>query len=62
MIEAAKLAPRWDPTLKALYEREEQRSDHNCATLAVARKLVARLLAVDKRHSQFRQTHTAPQT
>ena len=61
LIEAAKLAPRWDPTLKALYDREEQRGDHNRATLAVARKLVARLLAVDRRHSQFQRTRDASQ-
>jgi transposase len=50
LIEAAKLAPRWNPQLAELHERELKRGggDRNRATLAVARKLVAYLLAVDK--------------
>ena len=47
-IEAAKLAPRWNPQLAALHAREAERGHRNRATLAVARKLVAYLLAVDK--------------
>jgi transposase len=47
LIEAAKLAPRWNPQLRAVYERELQRGPRNRATLAVARKLVAYLWAVD---------------
>jgi transposase len=54
LVEAAKLAPRWNPPLANLYERER---DHgaNCnqATLAVARKLVAYLLCVDKSGKRF---------
>ena len=53
LIEAAKLAPRWNPELAALYERELQRGNRNRATLAVARRLVAYLLAVDKRGTDF---------
>ncbi len=49
LIEAAKLAPRWNPQLAALHARELERGHRNRATLAVARKLVAYLLAVDKR-------------
>lgn len=48
LIEAAKLAPRWNPQLAALHARELERGNRNRATLAVARKLVAYLLAVDK--------------
>ena len=36
-----------------LHERELQRGDRNRATLAVARKLVAYLLAVDKSGKRF---------
>jgi hypothetical protein len=48
LIEAAKLAPRWNPQLAALHARELERGHRNRATLQVARKLVAYLLAVDK--------------
>ena len=48
LIEAAKLAPRWNQQLAAVHEQELTRGDRNRATLAVARKLVAYLYAVDK--------------
>jgi transposase len=48
LIEAAKLAPRWNPALLAVHERELKRGNRNRATLAVARKLAAYLLAVDR--------------
>jgi len=53
LIEAAKLAPRWNPQLAALYARELARGNRNRATLAVARKLVKYILAVDRRESDF---------
>lgn len=53
LIEAAKIAPRWNPQLAALHERESARGNRNRATLAVARKLVAYLLAVDKSAQPF---------
>jgi transposase len=53
LIEAAKLAPRWNPQLAALHELELARGNRNRATLAVARKLVAYLLAVDKSAKPF---------
>jgi len=59
LIEAAKLAPRWNPQLAAIHERELQRGHRNRATLEVARKLVAYLLAVDKSGQPF-QPRTAP--
>lgn len=53
LIEAAKIAPHWNPQLAAIHERELQRGNRNRATLAVARKLVAYMLAVDKTGSGF---------
>lgn len=53
LIEAAKLAPRWNKQLAELHDRELKRGDRNQATLAVARKLVAYLLAVDKSGKRF---------
>ena len=41
LIEAAKMAPRYSPTLALLYDKERQKGNTNRATLAVARKLVA---------------------
>lgn len=59
LIEAAKLAPRWNPQLAAVHQQEIQRGHRNRATLAVARKLVAYLLAVDKSGKPFQiQTPT----
>ncbi len=53
LVEAAKLAPRWNPQLAALHERELARGHGNRATLAVARKLVEFMLAVDRRGTIF---------
>jgi transposase len=53
LIEAAKLAPRWNAQLAEIHERELKRGHRNRATLAVARKLVAYLLAVDKSGKPF---------
>jgi transposase len=53
LIEAAKLAPRWNQQLARVYEQERKKSDHNQATVAVARKMVAYLLAVDKSGKPF---------
>ena len=50
LIEAAKLAPRQCPELALIYEKEMQRGNRNRATLAVARKIVAYLLAVERRN------------
>ena len=49
LIEAAKLAPRWNAPLAQAHDRALARgADRNQATLLVARKLVAYLLAVDR--------------
>jgi transposase len=53
LVEAARLAPRFSEELAAVYERERQRGNANRATLAVARKMVDHLLAVDKRSTDF---------
>ena len=53
LVEAAKLAPRWNPQLAAIHARELERGNRNRATLAVARKLVAYMLAVEKREADF---------
>jgi len=53
LVEAAKLAPRQDHTLALVYGREKQRGNANRATLAVARKMVAYLLAVDRGQRDF---------
>ncbi len=48
LVEAAKLAPQWNPELAALRERVLQYGHHNQATITIARKLVAYLVAVDR--------------
>jgi len=53
LIEAAKLAPRHNQQLAAVHERELKRGNRNRATLAVARKLVAYMMAVDKSGEPF---------
>jgi transposase len=55
LIEAAKLAPNWNPQLAALHEKELAKGNRNRATLAVARKLVEYLLAVDRRGTPFEE-------
>ena len=53
LIEAAKMAPRYSPTLALLYDREKHRGNANRATLAVARRLVAYLVAIDRGQTHF---------
>jgi transposase len=53
LIEAAKMAPRHSPALALIYDRERQKGTANRATLAVARKMVAYLVAVDRRQKDF---------
>jgi transposase len=59
LIEAAKLAPRWNEQLAVLHEKELARGNRNRATLAVARKLVEFMMAVDRRESEFEATKLA---
>jgi len=58
LIEAAKFAPLWNKQLTEVYEREKKKGHKNRATLAVARKLVAYLLAVDKSGRPFEMKNT----
>jgi len=60
LIEAAKLAPRFNPRLAWVRQREIERGNPNQATLAVARKLVAYMLAVDKRKTDFQPCEHYP--
>ena len=53
LVEAAKLAPRRSPDLALVYYKERKEGNTNRATLAVARKLVAYLLAVDRGQRDF---------
>lgn len=53
LIEAAKLGPRLHAELAVIYAKELEKGNRNRATLAVARKLVAYLLAVDRRQTGF---------
>jgi transposase len=53
LIEAAKLAPRHSPDLALVYDQERQKGNANRATLAVARKLVAYLVAIDRGQRDF---------
>lgn len=54
LIEAAKVGPLWNPQLKVVHECERARGNANRATLAVARKLAAYLLEVDRSGEPFR--------
>src|SRR5205085_9886189 len=53
LIEAAKLAPSESPELALTHARELERGNRNRATLAVARKMVCYMLAVERRQQDF---------
>lgn len=53
LVEAAKLAPNQSHELALVYEKEKQKGNANRATLAVARKMVVYLLAVDRQQRAF---------
>jgi len=59
LIEAAKMAPRNSSELAMLYDKEKQKGNANRATLAVARKLVAYLMAVDRGQRNFQVADTS---
>jgi len=60
LVEAAKLAPRWNPRLRELYDRERERgANRNQATLELARRLVAYMLCVDKSGRNFEMRDAA---
>jgi transposase len=47
------MAPRLSSELALLYDRERQKGNVNRATLTVARKLVAYLVAIDRSQRDF---------
>ena len=53
LVEAAKLAPRNSHELSLVYEKAKQKGNTNRATIAVARKMVTYLLAVDRGQRPF---------
>jgi len=53
LVEAAKLAPRYLHEFALVRDKELQRGNPNRATLAVARKIVAYMLAVERRQQDF---------
>jgi len=53
LVEAAKLAPRECHELAVVRQRELERGNPNRATLAVARKMVCYLLAVERGQRDF---------
>ena len=59
LIEAAKLAPRWNEQLAEMHAKELTRGNRNRATLAVARRLVAYMMAVERRKTAFEPMITA---
>jgi hypothetical protein len=58
LIEAAKMAPRNSQELAMLFDKEKQKGNANRATLAVARKLMAYLMAVDRGQRNFQVVAT----
>jgi transposase len=55
LVEAAKLSQHFNAELTLLHEKALLKGNRNRATIAVARKLVAYLLAVDRRETDFRE-------
>ena len=53
LVEAAKLAPHWNPPLSQVHQNKLAKGNRNTATLAVARKLGAYMLTVDKNKRAF---------
>jgi transposase len=53
LVEAAKLAPKQSHELALVYERARETGNVNRATIAVARKMVRYLLAVDRADRPF---------
>jgi transposase len=53
LVEAAKLAPKNSHELALVYEKAKEKGNTNRATIAVARKMVTYLLAVDRAQRPF---------
>jgi hypothetical protein len=56
LVEAAKRAPKQSHELALVYERAKEKGNVNRATIAVARKMVTYLLAVDRANRPFAPT------
>ena len=54
LVEAAKIAPHWNQQLAIVHDRELEKGNRNRATLAVARRLVSYMLAVDRKQTDFK--------
>ena len=60
LIEAAKLAPRWNEQLSQVHDKAIERGyNRNRATCDVARKLVAYLMAVDRSGQDYEPRSSA---
>lgn len=53
LIEAAKLAPKWNTRLAEIHARELERGNRNRATLEVARRLAVLLWSIDKSGEEY---------
>jgi transposase len=53
LVEAAELAPKSSHELALVYEKAKQKGNTNRATIAVARRMVTYLLAVDRGQRPF---------
>jgi transposase len=60
LIEASKIAVLYHPQLRQIYDQARQKGHANRATLAVARKLVAYLLAADRAFHALSATAPSP--
>src|SRR3569832_1944102 len=58
LVDAVKLAPQLSPELPMIRARELVRGNPNWVILAVARKMVCYMLAVERRQQDFVQTAT----
>lgn len=60
LIQSSKVARKVCPRLQEVYDKVEKAKNANAATIAVARKLVKYLLAVDKSGKPFEQKEKFP--
>jgi len=60
LIEAAKVAKDRSERLHEIYDKVQRKKNHNAATIAVARKLVSYLMAVDKSGKPFAEKKKSP--
>jgi len=58
LLEASKLGVQHNPRLAEVYEKTYRHHNHNAATIAVARRMAAFLLALDKRNTVYDPAHS----